>query len=107
VHITGAGQCTITASQGGNSNYNAALDVARLFHDQQAVQATLFEALLRVSATFRRCGCDDQHVWRFGTVSVSWRVPRVWPPSIVSGKFHVAYGTGAPLQVSRATKRLR
>jgi CSLREA domain-containing protein len=31
VHLTGAGGCTITASQAGNSNYNAASDVIRSF----------------------------------------------------------------------------
>jgi MBG domain (YGX type) len=31
IHITGAGSCTVTARQGGNSNYNAAPDVARTF----------------------------------------------------------------------------
>jgi len=32
VHITGAGNCTITASQSGNSNYNAAPDVPQFFN---------------------------------------------------------------------------
>jgi uncharacterized repeat protein (TIGR01451 family) len=32
VHITGAGTCTITASQSGDSNYSAAADVARSFN---------------------------------------------------------------------------
>ena len=31
VHLTGPGSCTITASQGGNSNYAAATDVPRTF----------------------------------------------------------------------------
>ena len=31
VHLTGAGSCTITASQAGNANYNAATDVSRSF----------------------------------------------------------------------------
>src|SRR2546428_335734 len=31
VHITGARSCTITASQGGNANYNPAPDVSRTF----------------------------------------------------------------------------
>jgi hypothetical protein len=31
VHITGAGNCTITASQDGNGNYNAAADLPRSF----------------------------------------------------------------------------
>jgi hypothetical protein len=31
VHLTGAGSCTVTASQAGNANYSAAADVARSF----------------------------------------------------------------------------
>jgi hypothetical protein len=31
VHLTGAGSCTVTASQPGNANYNAAPDVSRTF----------------------------------------------------------------------------
>jgi hypothetical protein len=31
VHLTGAGSCTLTASQPGNANYNAAKDVAQSF----------------------------------------------------------------------------
>lgn len=31
VHLTGAGSCTITASQPGNANYNAAANVSRSF----------------------------------------------------------------------------
>jgi len=40
VHITGAGSCTVTASQSGNSNYNAAPDVSQSFTIAKA-QATL------------------------------------------------------------------
>ena len=36
VHITGAGSCTITASQGGDSNYNAATDVPQSFNIAKA-----------------------------------------------------------------------
>jgi CSLREA domain-containing protein len=38
VHLTGAGSCTITASQGGDSNYNAATDVPRSFSIAKANQ---------------------------------------------------------------------
>ncbi len=31
VHLTGAGSCTLTASQAGNANYNAALSVSQTF----------------------------------------------------------------------------
>src|SRR5207248_1227100 len=36
VHLTGAGACTITASQGGDTNYNAAPDVAQSFQINKA-----------------------------------------------------------------------
>ena len=36
VHITGAGSCTITASQAGNSTYHAATDVPQTFNIAQA-----------------------------------------------------------------------
>jgi hypothetical protein len=45
VHVTGAGTCTITASQGGNSNYNAAPDVARSFAIARANQTIAFAPL--------------------------------------------------------------
>jgi hypothetical protein len=40
VHITGAGSCTITASQVGNSNYNAAPNVPQSFTISKAASAT-------------------------------------------------------------------
>jgi len=40
VHLTGAGSCTITASQGGNANYTPAADVVRSFDIGQASSAT-------------------------------------------------------------------
>ena len=42
VHITGAGTCTITASQPGNTNYNAAPDVAQSFPIAKASQTITF-----------------------------------------------------------------
>jgi hypothetical protein len=45
VHLTGAGQCTITASQDGNSDYNPASSVARAFAIGKADQQITFEAL--------------------------------------------------------------
>jgi hypothetical protein len=40
VHITGAGPCTITAHQAGNSNYNAAPDVPQSFNINKAATTT-------------------------------------------------------------------
>src|SRR5207237_3526741 len=44
VHITGAGSCTITASQAGNSNYNPATDVPQSFTISKAGQTITFGA---------------------------------------------------------------
>jgi hypothetical protein len=40
VHITGAGSCTITASQAGDGNYNAAQDVPQSFTINKAASTT-------------------------------------------------------------------
>jgi uncharacterized metal-binding protein len=45
VHLTGAGSATITAQQAGNSNYNAASNVARPFVISKANQTITFAAL--------------------------------------------------------------
>src|SRR5438128_9574212 len=45
MHITGAGSCTITASQAGNANYNAAPDVPQSFNIAKANQTITFNAL--------------------------------------------------------------
>jgi hypothetical protein len=45
VHITGAGSCTITASQAGDGNYNPATDVPQSFSISKAAQTITFGAL--------------------------------------------------------------
>jgi len=45
VHLTGAGLCTITASQNGNSDYDAATNVTRTFAIGKAEQQITFGAL--------------------------------------------------------------
>jgi hypothetical protein len=45
VHLTGAGSCTVTASQGGNANYNAATSVSRTFSIGKADQTITFAPL--------------------------------------------------------------
>ncbi|HSQ25192.1 MAG TPA: Calx-beta domain-containing protein, partial [Pyrinomonadaceae bacterium] len=45
VHLTGAGSCTITASQAGDSNYNAAPNVPQTFSIAKANQTITFGAL--------------------------------------------------------------
>ena len=50
IHLTGAGSCTITASQRGDANYNAAPDVSRGFAIAKAEQSISFGQL--VNRTF-------------------------------------------------------
>jgi hypothetical protein len=45
LHITGAGSCTIRASQAGNTSYNPATDVNRSFSIGKATQTITFAAL--------------------------------------------------------------
>src|SRR5207247_2066174 len=45
VHITGAGSCTITASQAGNATYNPAPDVPQSFSIAKANQTITFGAI--------------------------------------------------------------
>jgi hypothetical protein len=45
VHITGAGNCKVRASQPGDANYNAAPDVDRVFNISQADQSITFDPL--------------------------------------------------------------
>src|SRR5437016_2967215 len=45
VHLTGAGACTITASQAGNANFNPATDVPQSFNIAKANQTITFGAL--------------------------------------------------------------
>src|SRR5207244_686054 len=45
VHITGAGSCTITASQAGDSNFNPGADVPQSFSIAKAAQTITFAAL--------------------------------------------------------------
>ena len=45
VHLTGAGSCTITASQGGDLSYTPAQDVSRSFNIAKGAQTVTFGAL--------------------------------------------------------------
>src|SRR5207244_7704096 len=45
VHITGAGACTVTASQPGDADYEAAADVDRSFAIAMAEQSIAFDPL--------------------------------------------------------------
>ncbi|HZT61307.1 MAG TPA: MBG domain-containing protein [Pyrinomonadaceae bacterium] len=52
IHITGAGSCTVTASQGGDTNYNAATDVPQSFNIAKAGTTT--------TVTVSNAGYDGQ-----------------------------------------------
>jgi hypothetical protein len=45
VHITGAGSCTVTASQGGDANYQPAAEVPRTFSIAKADQTITFDPI--------------------------------------------------------------
>jgi hypothetical protein len=64
VHITGAGSCTVTASQGGDANFNAAPDVAQSFQIARANQTITFSPL-----GDRRFGSLDFPVSRIASAS--------------------------------------
>jgi Regulator of chromosome condensation (RCC1) repeat/PASTA domain len=57
LHLTGAGSCTVTASQAGNADYNAAPDVTRAFAIAKAGQSITFGALAN-----KRYGAPDFRV---------------------------------------------
>jgi uncharacterized delta-60 repeat protein len=50
VHISGAGSCTVTASEGGDANYNAATDVARSFQISKASTTTAISSAANLAA---------------------------------------------------------
>jgi hypothetical protein len=52
VHIAGAGNCTVRASQAGNADYNAAPDVDRPFTIAKANQTVIVTTLAPVSAIY-------------------------------------------------------
>ena len=57
VHLTGAGSCTITASQPGNASYNPAPDVSQSFAIAKASQTIAFGPLAK-----KTYGAPDFHV---------------------------------------------
>jgi hypothetical protein len=57
LHVVAAGSCTVTASQGGNDNYNAASDVSRTFSIARAassvtVTSSVAQSIVGQSVTF-------------------------------------------------------
>jgi hypothetical protein len=58
VHITGVGSCTITAKQGGDTNYNPATDVPQIFSIAKANQTITFGALGNKTFGDADFGCE-------------------------------------------------
>ncbi len=64
VHLTGAGSCTITASQPGNANYQAAASVSRSFLILCRVPKVVGKKLAAAKAAIVRRGCRTGNIRR-------------------------------------------
>ena len=64
VHLKGVGTCTITASQPGNTNYQAATSASRSFLIRCRVPTVVGEKLKRAKAAIIRRGCRTGTVHR-------------------------------------------
>jgi hypothetical protein len=105
VHLTSAGTCTLTASQPGNANYNAATSVARAFTVSRppcAVPRVTGKTLRSAKSAITRKHC------RTGTVGYAFsnktQKGRVISQSRRAGQV-LAPGTKVNLVVSRGRKR--
>jgi Bacterial Ig-like domain (group 3)/Immunoglobulin domain len=93
VHITGAGSCTITASQAGNDDYNAAPSVPQAFTIHKADQAAL-------SVTSPDDGTFGQLLTIVtsggsGSGALSFDVGGSTACVIEAGKLRITHGTGS------------
>jgi hypothetical protein len=59
VHLTGAGSCTVTASQTGNGNYDAAISVAQSFAIAASGDFTIAAKLPTISVTAGQQATDN------------------------------------------------
>jgi chitinase len=105
VHLTSAGTCTLTASQPGNANFNAATSVARAFTVSRppcAVPRVTGKTLRSAKSTIARKHC------RTGTVGYAFsnntQKGRVISQSRRAGQV-LAPGTKVNLVVSRGKRR--
>jgi WD40 repeat protein len=109
VHLTGAGSCTITASQAGNTNYNAAAEIAQSFSIARAVAAArctvpkvVGERLVAAKSALRQHHCGAGHV-RY-TYSRKVKKGRVTSQTRRPG-LKLPAGSNVGLVVSRGRKR--
>ncbi|CAA9212931.1 MAG: hypothetical protein AVDCRST_MAG93-105, partial [uncultured Chloroflexia bacterium] len=99
VSITGAGSCTITASQAGNANYKAATSVSQTFAIEQATQRIDFTA--PSGKTFGDADFDPGATANSGlAVSYSSSTPSVC--TIVGGKVHIVSAGTCTVTASQA-----
>ncbi len=89
VHITGAGSCTVTASQAGDANYLAAPDVARTFAIAKAAQTITFPAIAD-----KVLGAADFDPGATASSGLAVSYAAAGPCSIVGTKVHLT-GTGS------------
>jgi hypothetical protein len=102
VHITGAGSCTITASQPGNANYNAATNVSRSFPIRCRVPNVVGKKLPAAKAAILRRGCRTGNVRRAYSRKVG--KGRVSSQNLRAGRV-VPARTKVNLVVSRGRRR--
>jgi hypothetical protein len=97
VHITGAGSCTITASQGGDANYNPAPDVPRAFTIAKANQTITFGALAA-----RTYGDPDFSVSASATSGLSVSFGAAGNCTIAGATVHITGAGSCTLTASQA-----
>jgi hypothetical protein len=97
VHITGAGSCTVTASQPGNENYNAAPDVSRSFNIAKANQTISFPPI-----TNRTYGDADFDPGATASSSLAVSYSASGNCSIASGKVNITGAGSCTVTASQA-----
>jgi hypothetical protein len=95
VHITGAGSCTVTAQQAGDTNFSAASDLPRSFSIHMATQATV-TVIASTDATYGAAGANATAGGGSGTGAYSYSAGSSSACSIDSatGAITVTHGTG-------------
>ncbi len=87
VRLTGAGSCTVRASQGGNANYEAAADVPRTFSIASAVvKRTVRCTVPRVTGTALRAAESTIRAHHCRTGKVRYAHSRIRKKGVVSGQ---------------------
>jgi hypothetical protein len=97
VHITGAGSCTITASQAGDTNYNPATDVPQLFSIAKANQTITFGVL-----TGKNFGDPDFAVSATATSSLAVTFAASGNCSVTGSTVHITGAGSCTVTASQA-----